>query len=177
MLGTRCVYARAKAKQLGIDPNRSASSGGSAGGHLAACLSPIKDPLEKVSLVPNAMILFNSACVLAPIDGVKLSSWHLKTMEERAGLPPKELPPAHHVSPGNPPCVMFHGTDDENVTFATARRFSQLMNQAGNECTLYSFEGRGHGFFNPGRKEREDQDYHQTLALADEFLRKLKWID
>ena len=170
-------YVRAKAKQLGIDPNRIASSGGSSGGHLAACLGTIKDPLEKVSSVPNAMILFNPVCVLAPIDGVELSSWHLKTMEERAGLPLKELSPAHHVRSGNPPCVMFHGTDDEKVTFATAKKFSQLMNQVGNECTLHSFEGRGHGFFNRGQKEREDQDYHQTLALADEFLRKLKWID
>ena len=39
------------------------------------------------------------------------------------------------------------------------------------------FRGWRIRFFNRGQQEREDQDYHQTLALADEFLRKLKWID
>ena len=39
------------------------------------------------------------------------------------------------------------------------------------------FRGWRRRFLNRGQKEREDQDYHQTLALADEFLRKLKWID
>ena len=170
-------YVRTKAKKLGIDPNRIASSGGSAGGHLAACLGTIKDPLEEVSSVPNAMILFNPVCVLTPIDGVELSTWNLKRMQERVGLPPEELSPAHYVKPGNPPCIIFHGSNNETVTFATAEKFSQLMNEAGNECTLHPFDGRDHGFFNRSRKERGDQDYHQTLALADEFLRNLKWID
>ena len=30
---------------------------------------------------------------------------------------------------------------------------------------------------NRGRGEREDHDYHKTLALTDKFLKKLKWID
>jgi len=167
-------YVRSNAKQLGIDPNRIASSGGSAGGHLAACLGIIKDRLEEISSAPNAMVLFNPACVLVPIDGTDLSSWNTKNMKERVGFPPEELSPAHHIKPGNPPCVIFHGTDDKTITFDTAEKFSQLMNQVGNDCILYPFEGREHGFFNRGQGEREDRDYHKTLSLTDKFLKKLK---
>ena len=37
------VYVRKNSDQFGIDPNRIAASGGSAGGHLAASLGTLKD--------------------------------------------------------------------------------------------------------------------------------------
>ena len=75
-------YVRVNANHLGINPSRVASSGGSAGGHLAACLGVIKDRLEKISSAPNAMVFFNPACVLAPVDGTDLSSWNTTNMKE-----------------------------------------------------------------------------------------------
>ena len=170
-------YVRVNANHLGINPNRVASSGGSAGGHLATCLGVITDHLEEVSSIPNAMVLFNPVCVLVPVEGVELSSWNLEKMEQKTGLPPEELSPAHHVKSGNPPCIIFHGTKDKTVTFATAQKFCQLMNQAGNDCKLYAFEGRDHGFFNFNHREDQKDDYYQTLKLTDEFLKKLGWID
>ena len=170
-------YVRINANHLGINPSRVASSGGSAGGHLAACLGVITDHLEEVSSIPNAMILFNPVCVLVPVEGVELSSWNLEKMEQKTGLPPEELSPTHHVKSGNPPCIIFHGTKDKTVTFATAQKFCQLMNQAGNDCKLYAFEGRDHGFLNFNHREDQNDDYYQTLKLTDEFLKKLGWID
>ena len=57
-------YVRQHADELGIDPNRIVASGGSAGGHVAACTGVIAGLEEEgedvnVSSVPNAMILFN----------------------------------------------------------------------------------------------------------------------
>ena len=170
-------YVRINANHLGINPSRVASSGGSAGGHLAACLGVITDHSEEVSSIPNAMILFNPVCVLVPVEGVELSSWNLEKIEQKTGLPPEELSPVHHVKSGNPPCIIFHGTKDKTVTFATAQKFCQLMNQAGNDCKLYAFEGRDHGFFNFNHREDQNDDYYQTLKLTDEFLKKLGWID
>ena len=170
-------YVRINANHLGINPSRVASSGGSAGGHLAACLGVITDHLEEVSSIPNAMILFNPVCVLVPVEGVELSSWNLEKMEQKTGLPPEELSPTHHVKSGNPPCIIFHGTKDKTVTFATAQKFCQLINQGGNDCKLYAFEGRDHGFLNFNHREDQNDDYYQTLKLTDEFLKKLGWID
>ena len=57
-------WVRSRATEFGIDPNRIASAGGSAGGHLAATLGTIDahdEPEEdtSVSTRSNAMLLFN----------------------------------------------------------------------------------------------------------------------
>ena len=60
-----------------------------------------------------------------------------------------------HVTPGHPSCVIFHGTADDTITFTTAEKFTELMKQAGNDCTLHPFEGKDHEFFNRGRGQKE----------------------
>lgn len=57
-------WVRAHAAEWGIDPDRIVASGGSAGGHLAACTAVIVDGDKavenaKFSSVPNALVLFN----------------------------------------------------------------------------------------------------------------------
>ena len=68
-------------------------------------------------------------------------------MKERVRMPLKELSPAPSTTPGHPPCVIFHGTADDTITFATAEEFTELMKQAGNDYTLHPFEGKDHECF------------------------------
>ena len=170
-------YVRANAGKLGVDPNRIAAGGGSAGGHIAACLGVIEeDPASK----PNAMALFNPACVLAPIDGMPASKLdRLEEMKDRMGAEPQSLSPAHHVTSKAPPCVIFHGKADTTVPYATAELFAEKMKENGVPCVLHGYEGEGHGFFNASRKSNAagESAFPKTLAQLDAFLVDLGWLE
>lgn len=167
-------WVRANAARLGIDPERIAAGGGSAGGHLAGATGtlPTLDAAGEdtaVSSRPNALVLFNPALVLAPIEGVDLSGFVEKSTAERFGCEPVAISPAHHIVKGTPPTLILHGTADSTVPFATAKAFADRMKAAGNRCELVAYEGQPHGFFNAAK-------YEETLAEADRFLVSLGWL-
>jgi acetyl esterase/lipase len=171
-------WVRANASRLGIDPARIAAGGGSAGGHLAAAIATVSgfdEPTEdrRISAVPNALVLFNPALVLAPIAGVDIKGFETRVGAERMGTDPRNLSPAHHVKRGTPPAIIFHGKADTTVPYSTAEAFTRAMQAAGNRCELVGFEGMGHGFFNAGRK---DSRYEETVAAMDRFLVSLGWL-
>ncbi len=167
-------WVRANAKRLKIDPNKIAASGGSAGGHLAACtafVSEFDDPRDpQASAVPNALVLFNPALVLAPLTPGSGGSF--------AGVPPvsflgAEAPrvsPAHHITKNGPPTVIFHGQKDRTVPIETARMFVSRMKESGNRCELVEYPGQPHAFYN-GEPWKS-----RTLQGSDEFLVSLGWI-
>ena len=168
-------WVRTHAEQLGVDPQRIAAGGGSAGGHLAACtafITEFDEPSEDktVSAVPNALVLFNPALVLAPIDGFDAQSFGTRVPAERMGTKPENLSPAHHVTKNGPPTIIFHGREDTTVPFASAEAFTAKMKSLGNRCELHGFDGQKHGFFNG------DEFKQKTLAEADKFLFSLGWL-
>ncbi len=162
-------WVREHAAELGIDPNRIVASGGSAGGHIAACAGTVRGYEEagenlEVSSLPNAMILFN------PV---------LDTSKETGFAPDKFAPelqtalsPCHQVRKGIVPTIVFHGTTDTTVPFEQAERFTQLMKDAGNDCVLVPFPDKGHGFFNATsfRARNDGTDYDLTMEHAVKFL-------
>jgi len=163
-------YVRAHATELGIDPDRIAAGGGSAGGHVAACTATIvayDEPKEdsSVSSRPNALVLFNPVA-----DTTKLGYGANRFSDD-----PTVLSPAHHVTSGLPPTIIFHGTADTTVPFENVERFCREMRETGNECTLVPFAGKKHGFFNYGRDE-DNRSYHETVARMDEFLRRHGYV-
>lgn len=168
-------WVRAHAEQLGVDPQRIAAGGGSAGGHLAACtpfITEFDEPNEdkSVNAVPNALVLFNPALVLAPIEGFDAEGFGTRVPEERMGTKPENLSPAHHITKNGPPTIIFHGREDTTVPFASAEAFTAKMKLLGNRCELRGYEGQKHGFFNG------DEYKEKTLAEADQFLVSLGWL-
>lgn len=170
-----CVrWVRANAARLGIDPERIAVGGGSAGGHLAAAVATLpgldtaKDD-KSVSCLPNALVLFNPATVLAPFPGLDLKGFGAGLSKEKFGCEPEEVSPLHHVKKGTPPTIIFHGKDDTTVPYSTVEKFTEVMKAAGNRCELVGYEGQPHGFFNKSK-------YAETLAAADDFLVSLGYL-
>ena len=167
-------WIRAHAQELGVDPTRIAAGGGSSGGHLAACTAMVKgyeDEPEEVSSRPDALVLFNPALYIDAPPEEPGSAGRL----EKFGTHARALCPYHHVRPGLPPAIIFHGTADERVSFASADLFARSMQEAGNRCQLVEYPGAGHGFFNAGRGD--GSAFRDTLAKAEQFLTSLRYLE
>jgi len=167
-------WIRQHAEELGIDPDKIVSAGGSAGGHVAACTGVIDGHEEDgedaaVSSRPDAMILYNPV-----IDTTERGYGVSSVGEERK----TEISPCHHVRKGLPPTLLFHGTADKTVPFENVQRFEKLMKEAGNNCTLIPFEGKGHGFFNGSyfRPKNDDEDFNVTMEKSVAFLKELGFL-
>jgi acetyl esterase len=172
-------WVRANAKRLGVDPQRIAAGGGSAGGHLAAATGLIKGFDESsedqaVSSRPNAMVLFNPAAALAPFDGSRaFDPERAASLRDRFGDDPKAVSPAHHVTKGAPPAIIFFGTNDRLL--AGARYLKRRMKEEGNRCELMTWDGLPHGFFNWERYE--NKPFVETMLATDKFLASLGYLD
>lgn len=123
--------------------------------------------------MPSALVLFNPALVLAPLDGLDTKEFESRVGAERMGTDPRNLSPAHHVKRGLPPTIIFHGRADTTVPYNTVEAFTKLMTKAGNRCELVGYDGQQHGFFNYGRAGSR---YDETVAAMDKFLVSLGWI-
>lgn len=173
-------WLRKHCDRLGIDPNRIVASGGSAGGHLAAATATLplyddaKDDLS-VSARPNALVLFNPVLVLSPVPGESESSISANTnLKERMGVDPETMSPYHHLKPGMPPTIIFHGKADHTVPYRTAELYWEKMIAQGDQCVLVGYENADHGFFNNGR---DDNAYYiDTVNKMDTFLVSLGYI-
>lgn len=156
-------YVRAHAGELGVDPRKIIVSGGSAGGHLAAATA-LFDGVDEagedaaVSPVPDALVL------LFPVIDTSNEGYG----NAKIGGRWEELSPVHHVRPGVPPTITFHGTGDTTTPFKGAQKFHDAMLKAGNRSELVVNEGGVHGYL-----MRTQPLFEECLQKTDAFLASL----
>lgn len=155
-------FLKINAVNFRINPDKIVASGGSAGGHLAACTALIDDVNEEtdnleISPSPFALILFNPV-----VDTGKLGYGNEKVKDREF-----EISPVHHIKPGVPPTLIMHGKADSTVPYENVVRFTQIMKQAGNECKLIGYKKQNHGFFNYNKKPKY---FKKTLVQTEKFL-------
>ena len=170
-------WIRKNARKLGVDPAKVAAGGGSAGGHVVAAIASVpgfeKD--EETSSVPDALLLFNPAVILAEVPGkIDMPAEKAVSLKERIGTDPKKISPYHHLRKGLPPTIVFHGTNDDAVPFRTVQLYEKRAQALGNSCKLVGFEDKPHGFFNWGRFG--NAPFRETMLECDDFLKELGWI-
>ncbi|TWI01085.1 acetyl esterase/lipase [Luteimonas cucumeris] len=132
-------WVRREAARLGIDPNKVAALGTSAGAHLAASAAIFDEPWgSDISSVPNALVL------RSPAVSVATSTWFQKLsggVSQAAALSP-----VLHVRAGLPPMILLQGEEDNVTPASGARQFCQRMQARGNTCELKVYPGVGHLF-------------------------------
>ncbi len=163
-------YLRTHADRLGIDPNRIAAGGGSAGGHVAAAtgtLPGLDDPADdhRISSRPNALILFNPVYDNGPEGG-----WNHTLVQSYW----QEISPAHNIDSKSPPAIVFLGEKDALIPVTTAKRFQQKMRDAGVQSELELYPNQAHGFFNESKGGSEI--FLDTIRKMDRFLVSLGFL-
>jgi acetyl esterase/lipase len=160
-------WLRQNAAELGVDPERIAAAGGSAGGHIAACtaFTPGLDAAGEdaaISSKPNALVLFNPVLRFAGIPQL------MDRIENDEALG-KAISPTLHLTKDSPPALIFFGTADRLA--AMGDEFMEKSKGLGHRAELFTAEGQPHGFFN-----RPPWQVKTTIRM-DEFLVSIGYLD
>ncbi len=160
-------YVRAHADSLGVDGQRLAAGGGSAGGHIAAVTGNTQGMEEEgedllISSRPNLLLLFNPVLDNGPggygFDRVE-AYW-------------QSFSPLHNLKADSPPTLIQVGDSDKLVPVSMCEQYQQSLQNLGVTCTLHVYPDQPHGFFNPATPDM----YRETVSNMDRFLQQQGWL-
>jgi acetyl esterase/lipase len=167
-------WLRTHAKENGIDPERFAVWGASAGGHLVALLGTTGD-VKKFDVGANLGVSSRVQAVVdffGPTDFTQMQKYSLTNApfnHDAADSPEAKLiggavqgnkhkaataNPITYISKDDPPFLIMHGNRDNIVPYQSSELLRDALQKAGVPVTLKIVEGAGHGF---GGKEIDQQ--------------------
>mgnify|MGYP006271469181 CR=1 FL=1 len=165
-------WIRGHADQFNIDPDRIGAGGGSAGGHLAACLATVsdRDLTGDDPPRPASLVLFNPVYHTGPGS----------VGHARLGDNWRSISPMHNLHAGMPPTLSMLGDSDQLVPVSTGQAFRDQMNELGARSELIVYKDQMHGFFNYGRGATNQGEpgpmFIATCNNTIDFLSSLGWI-
>ncbi len=176
-------WVRSQTEERGVDPERVAAAGGSAGGHLAAMLATTAGVAEYegdggyggLPSHVNLCIPHNPAVDLVPLG--RRSEQAAQTavrellggsLEETEEMPDayRAASPYHRASAATPPTLLMHGDADATIVCEQSIAMYEKLLRLGVDAELEVYPGKGHGWFNA------PPDFAAVLGRMDGFLAK-----
>lgn len=184
-------FLRAHAARHGVDPQRIAVAGGSAGGQLALMVAFTTDHAGLEPAAPYPGVSSAVRCVIN-MYGVTNILTRRKTLPD--GTPTDELTsgasagvfgakdrsdpvlrlvsPVTHVTPQSPPVLILHGRADATVDYLQAEELAAKLREHGVPHELVLLDGVGHTFaFETWGRRKLARDLRPTVfAFFDRHL-------
>jgi acetyl esterase/lipase len=176
-------YLRANAKRYGIDPDRIAVWGASAGAHLAAMAAFTGDDLDfEQPGMANAEQSDRVQAFVGWYGPYDLGSMFRQNVSASGaspeqtgplgffgcsaqGCPPgviEQASPVTHVDAGDPPTLLIHGTSDTTVPAEQSRKLNERLLASGVSTTLILIEGVRHDWVG--------NDHQATIAASGQAV-------
>jgi acetyl esterase/lipase len=165
-------WTRANASRLGIQPDRIAVVGYSAGGHLALFAAGTPDRKEFEGSGGNAGVSTKVAACIAYYPSTGISP-------RQDGTPHALMPagsdaaahqaasPTSYITSAFPPTVIFHGMEDVTIPVESSQQLFKQLRDAKVPSELHTFDGVPHVF------DSHPEFADPCGAIADLFLDRL----
>ncbi|MCI0492184.1 MAG: exo-alpha-sialidase [Planctomycetes bacterium] len=170
-------WLRANAKRLGIDPNKIAVAGGSAGGHLSMMIGYAPDTAELEGKGGNPDVSSRVQAVVdlygptdlttdfAKVKGEVIKFLGDKTLDQAPEMY-RLASPINHVTKDDPPTLILHGSIDDIVPIEQADFLATKLEETGLAFEYDRVEGWPHTM------DLEQGVNRHCLAKMFEFLDK-----
>ena len=173
-------WVRAHAGELGIDPERLALLGVSAGAHLAVLAHLAHDLADLAPDLPGPLreVSESVRCVIAhygPYDiGRRRSDMVDALMGERVEDAEwtRRASPLAHAARATAPILLIHGTADQLVSWRESERMHAALQEAGKASELLLLDGAPHAFQVDWRGEANQRANVAMDAFLDRHLRQ-----
>lgn len=175
-------FVRAHAEKYGIDKNKVAVMGSSAGGHLAACISTCAidypafeniDAIDKEDSLPNAQILCYP--VISPPSTASFftrGGSFQNLLGDHSAEEESVVDPIGHVTANTPPAFIWH-TFNDGLDVRNSLDYATALRKAGVATEMHIFPYGPHGM---GAAEG-DSHVHQWVTLLLNWLRMYGWSE